>query len=973
MSFNAIPLHSRKSKAAPQHILTSHDIKRLGNYQGVPTVTPRRIIGTYTFSAPPGFIPPLRATSATAQTVAGRSAPSPPGKVDEHSQAQDNHDALLHSEHYLKSSRLTDTWTLHVIPSLVPIYLHLLRTTQSLTRPPVLTSQLCTCGGKITTIVVICVYFDALRSQEVQSCTCKPVPQQLVVMGLPPCAPVAPTLAVDLKLLEFSRLQFLTMVPNMAGWCEAMEMHLKALSFKFVGQVIDDERNDVPWSPLSEGIELPLPSLLPTSSLPGSPFLRSPSNLPGSVSPASSNASPTLSEPELGALPNSDIPSPLSSSPPLPHTSFLPPVKSSPRTSINTCFTQKRNKNSRNADYRDTERKYSNTCFLSEQEVKDMETYVESIRARPPPPPRPGDADNHVEVGMNVPASVLDECGNSFVAADEKREKASTQFFSDTGIMSMICRHDRVLFTVNMTHRGERQHYALALIKRFMSEIPDDMTLGLLYDIACQLKHIIYHPRKCPGFGLSDGEGCERFWSSIRKLIPTLRISGYHQRLYTLDLHIQYLTDKAHTSSGSWLARRWESCQSRKADIRKGLRESKKSIPFLREQWALQLAAQTQPMPRRSKHKGRHAVLAVLALDSSISSEQGLANKLDKLMDRDGGDFLEMSEQLTDVNRRLQRLHDMRRAKVNALGISDNNDLSRLRNNVFLHCRMNTLALKQRLRDRLCQRKFELEKLECSYRRTVNEMKSHTHVQHALDRRAPTIQKLAKSYNDLCASMRSLVRSKKAPAGAVCLQPIPDGGLWKLNIDDAIWQDIGLDDAATHAPAPWLKDEDTRKGIRHMLDWDRIVEEERRILCECIALQQFAREEWHASTDNVDLLYKLEHRGRELCRVCFLWRVSTEDIPGGDDQWGPPTALVDQAGENDHKGYVGSCTPEPSRDLSDDMSDAESNLTDDDLAEQVEAVAIHDKYVDADPVFDADYLDSVDHIEIPIKCRRVYQ
>lgn len=44
-------------------------------------------------------------------------------------------------------------------------------------------------------------------------------------------------LAVDLKLLEFARLQFLTMVPNLSGWCEAMELHLKGLSFKFVAQV----------------------------------------------------------------------------------------------------------------------------------------------------------------------------------------------------------------------------------------------------------------------------------------------------------------------------------------------------------------------------------------------------------------------------------------------------------------------------------------------------------------------------------------------------------------------------------------------------------------------------------------------------------------------------------------------------------------------------------------------------------------
>lgn len=159
---------------------------------------------------------------------------------------------------------------------------------------------------------------------------------------------------------------------------------------------------------------------------------------------------------------------------------------------------------------------------------------------------------------MHLPTSVLNDCNSSFKAADEQREKASTTFFADTGIMALICRHDRLLFAANMTHAGERQHYALALLPKLLSHIPSSMTIGLLYDIACQLKRsmikfgflkqffqhftfavsvfhayghqwacqVVYHPRKCQGFSLSDGEGCERFWSSIKKLIPTLRVSG---------------------------------------------------------------------------------------------------------------------------------------------------------------------------------------------------------------------------------------------------------------------------------------------------------------------------------------------------------------------------------------------------------------------------------------------------------------
>lgn len=190
-----------------------------------------------------------------------------------------------------------------------------------------------------------------------------------------------------------------------------------------------------------------------------------------------------------------------------------------------------------------------------------MEDYVRVMRAagkaKAKAPPATDD-DDTVEPGMHVPNSVLNDCGDSFKAADEKREKASTQFFADTGLMSIICRHDELLYSVNMTHRGERQHYALALIKKLFDNIPENMTVGILYDIGCQLKlsmlkfdflshlfprmtfgisvfhafghqwpcQIVYHPRKCIGFGLSDGEGCERFWSSIRKLIPTLRVSG---------------------------------------------------------------------------------------------------------------------------------------------------------------------------------------------------------------------------------------------------------------------------------------------------------------------------------------------------------------------------------------------------------------------------------------------------------------
>ncbi|KIK74890.1 hypothetical protein PAXRUDRAFT_174387 [Paxillus rubicundulus Ve08.2h10] len=125
--------------------------------------------------------------------------------------------------------------------------------------------------------------------------------------------------------------------------------------------------------------------------------------------------------------------------------------------------------------------------------------------------------------------------------------------------MGLLCCHDQVLWLVNMTSPGETQHYALVLIQCLFNHLPPEMTVGLLYDIGCQLEcsshkwgllnngvlsrikfaisvfhayghqwpcQLVYHPRKCTGFGLSNGEGCECLWSLLKFLILILQVSG---------------------------------------------------------------------------------------------------------------------------------------------------------------------------------------------------------------------------------------------------------------------------------------------------------------------------------------------------------------------------------------------------------------------------------------------------------------
>ena len=86
--------------------------------------------------------------------------------------------------------------------------------------------------------------------------------------------------------------------------------------------------------------------------------------------------------------------------------------------------------------------------------------------------PSSGAKEDIVEAGMKVPNLALDACGASFVAVDGDRIKASTKYFEDTGLMAVLCHHDRPLFLANLWTAGEKHFYALALIAAVFSHLP---------------------------------------------------------------------------------------------------------------------------------------------------------------------------------------------------------------------------------------------------------------------------------------------------------------------------------------------------------------------------------------------------------------------------------------------------------------------------------------------------------------------
>ncbi|EIN05045.1 hypothetical protein PUNSTDRAFT_138226 [Punctularia strigosozonata HHB-11173 SS5] len=588
---------------------------------------------------------------------------------------------------------------------------------------------------------------------------------------------------------------------------------------------------------------------------------------------------------------------------------------------LDACFTQKRR-----SGLRDPQHIHPSSVFLSDAEVADMEATVERLRPSRPRPKQtlelPSDSSPHSRKGkrkktetevetdkcegpLRVPNSVLDGCEASFKAADEEREKASTKFFDDTGLMAIMCRHDCVLWLANITTAGERQHYALALLHKYFQHIPTSYRVGVLYDIGCQLHRscykwgflpevrdrilfsisvfhaynhqwpcqVAYHPRKCIGFGLSDGEGAERFWSSIEHLIPGQRVRGYWERLYVLNNQIHF-DDMLHRRTlGEWILRKFLVCMERLGEALEGLKECGVPLAILRTEWASQQAAQTRPIPRQSKNAANKHIDAILKMDERVQILNiAIANL--EAADEENDDNLVYMQDFEEERSRIQRrIHDAERK----LDIRDREVLRRLYDDKYLRNRLNALALKTRIRDRLRQRKFEFRRIERALRLQSKERKLATHASVAIQRREPGIQALARRYNTLCSEMRKLIACGQAPSRAVPPDAIDLEKLWTLM----------LTTTSGTTPVYLMRTTWLRKSLP--VGWQM-----RKSGMDQWAAVNVAREQ--ATSEG--MRHQLGLQRSEMLRLAVVWALRAGDVPSLDewsDHWGPTSEEMSQA------------------------------------------------------------------------------
>ncbi|KAJ7688333.1 hypothetical protein B0H16DRAFT_1753131 [Mycena metata] len=563
-------------------------------------------------------------------------------------------------------------------------------------------------------------------------------------------------------------------------------------------------------------------------------------------------------------------------------------------------------------------------------EVADL-MYVESVRQQKKTTKRPknngvavDEDEDCYEHGLPLPRSVLDGCEASFKAADEKREKTSTDFFEDTALMALLCRHDRVLFVVNMHSAGEKQFNVVALMETLFQHLPLNICVGLLYDVACSFERscqkwnfrsrfldrlafavsvfhafghewacqLLYHPRKRVGFGFTNGEGCERFWHSISHLIVHLHICAYHNHLYTPDSHMEHAEEASFLRLGAWVLRCDKHSRSKRVEATKVLADCGYSIATLRTQWQLQVAAQTKPLPKQSKNGGQQAVSHIILLRGAVKTQKQLVVEVHKAfvaaVRAERPDAAALKIDLETAEAALDTAKDKLSRKEGALGFTEKEDLKKLLNSQYMRLVMNARALKLRLIPRLQHRKFEMDPVERACRRLLNDAKLHSHTEAAVKRREPTIARTCAEYNKLCAQIQKLILDRHAPRNAIAPLPIPSKGLWKLDVDDAIFQNVGLDERvdgeADDNPPLWLSDERVRTGIKAMLELDRCNEEDARLRRERRALQVWFAEEWEVvnraveDADSSEDIYHLKLRQNQLVRLCATWRKDLPDL-----------------------------------------------------------------------------------------------
>ena len=124
----------------------------------------------------------------------------------------------------------------------------------------------------------------------------------------------------------------------------------------------------------------------------------------------------------------------------------------------------------------------------------------------------------------------------------------------------------------------------------------------------------------------------------------------------------------------------------------------------------------------RSQYAGRRAVEAILLLEKTLASHKRRINQLEQQLRKESGtlDAVDAEIMLNEDRASYARVKESIRCRRAKLGVGQRIALQKLKDDIFLQMKVNARAVKTQLRERLRQRKFELDRFERTYRNSLN-------------------------------------------------------------------------------------------------------------------------------------------------------------------------------------------------------------------------------------------------------------
>jgi hypothetical protein len=252
----------------------------------------------------------------------------------------------------------------------------------------------------------------------------------------------------------------------------------------------------------------------------------------------------------------------------------------------------------------------------------------------------------------------------------------------------------------------------------------------------------------------------------------------------------------------------------------------------------------------QSQSAGEKAIAKILELRSQREELHSQTRKLRSLHHATKDDEQETRQALSDDLQAAQdaldkTIHQLKISEL-SLGMPSRRQLEKLQHDAFINAHMNARALKSRIRAKVISQKFERSLLERAYRHHVTRKsilpiselniylvilgeKDHKPTKDLLKRGQQSIGTLVGKYNRLVATMEDLKRRRKAPFGARVPRKLNTATLFRLDVDDEIWNEDGLLEEDISNPPGWLANQMIRDAIPAMLDRDRIREETERL------------------------------------------------------------------------------------------------------------------------------------------------